>query len=108
MYAIVQTGGHEYRVAEGDVVEVESLGAAPGDTVDLEEVLLVGGNEVQVGTPLVAGAVVKATVLGEAKGKKLTVLKFKSKNRYRKKSGHRQKYTRLQIDSIMAKRSRAK
>jgi large subunit ribosomal protein L21 len=100
MYAIVKAGGHQYRVAEGDVIEVERLGAGEGDSVELEDVLLVGGDEVHVGTPFVEGAVVKATVLGESKGKKIEVLKYKSKNRYRKKTGHRQRYTKLQIDAI--------
>lgn len=102
MYAIIQTGGHQYRVAKGDVIEVERLAVAAGDTIDLEEVLLVGGENIVVGTPFVDGARVKATVLGEAKGKKIVVQRYKSKNRYRKKTGHRQKYTQLQIDSIKA------
>ena len=102
MYAIVQTGGHQYRVAEGDVIEVERLDVAAGDTIDLSEVLLVGGEKVNVGTPFVDGALVKATVLGETKGNKIVVQRYKSKNRYRKKTGHRQKYTQLQINSIKA------
>lgn len=100
MYAIIQSGAHQYRIAEGDVIDVERLSAGEGESVDLEQVLLVSGDKVRVGTPYVDGAVVKATVLGEAKGKKLTVLRYKSKSRYRRKTGHRQKYTRLQIDSI--------
>jgi large subunit ribosomal protein L21 len=102
MYAIVQSGGHQYKVAEGDVIDVELLGVEDGETVELDQVLLVGGDNVKVGTPYVEGAVVRAQVLGEAKGKKISVLRYRNKSRYRRQTGHRQKYTRLQIDSINA------
>jgi large subunit ribosomal protein L21 len=102
MYAIVQSGGHQYRVAEGDEIEVELLGVDEGDTVKLDQVLLVSGDGVKVGQPYVEGAVVEAQVLGEAKGKKITVLRYRNKSRYRRQIGHRQKYTRLRIDSIKA------
>jgi large subunit ribosomal protein L21 len=101
MYAILRTGGHQYRVTEGETIRVERLDVPEGESVELADVLLVGGDgEVRVGTPLVDGARVRATVLGEAKGKKLTVFKYKPKNRYRIRTGHRQRYTRLQIDAI--------
>ncbi len=100
MYAIFQSGGHQYRAAEGETIAIERVGATEGDQVAFDEVLMVGGDPVRVGTPLVDGAVVRATVLGEAAGDKLTVFKYKNKNRYRIKSGHRQVYTRLYIDAI--------
>lgn len=99
-YAIVQSGGHQYHVAVGDKIDVELIEAEAGDTYTIDDVLLVGGEEIRVGKPFVDGASVRATVIGEAKGKKLTVFKYKPKNRYRIKTGHRQRYTRLQIDAI--------
>ena len=100
MYAIFRSGGHQYRVAEGDTVAIERVSAAEGDQIAFEEVLLVGGDAVRVGAPLVEGAVVRATILGDEAGKKLTIFKYKNKNRYRIKTGHRQVYTRLHIDAI--------
>ena len=100
MYAIVQSGGHQFRVAPGEIIEVERLDAEPGDEVELTEVLLVGGDEVRIGAPFVEGAVVRATVVDETKGPKLTVLKYKPKNRYRVKTGHRQRHTRPPICCI--------
>lgn len=100
MYAIVQTGGHQYRVAAGDLIDVDLIDADEGDAVELDQVLMVGGDAVRIGSPFVEGALVKATVVGEAKGKKLTVLRYRNKSRYRRRTGHRQKYTRLQIDDI--------
>ncbi len=101
MYAIIQTGGHQYRVAPGDTIEVEKLAAEPGANVELGEVLLVSGdNGVQVGTPFVSGAKVLAKVVGQGKGEKIIVFKFKPKKRYRRKTGHRQSLTRLAITDI--------
>lgn len=100
MYAIFQSGGHQYRAAEGDTLEIERVSAAEGDRLAFEQVLMVGGDSVRIGAPFVDGAVVRATVLGDRRGAKLTVFKYKSKNRYRIKTGHRQTYTRLQIDAI--------
>ncbi|HEY0071975.1 MAG TPA: 50S ribosomal protein L21 [Chloroflexia bacterium] len=102
MYAIIKTGGHQYRVAPGDTIEVELLDAKPGSQVELGEVLMVGGgdNGVQVGTPTVEGARVIATVVGAAKGPKLVVFKYKPKKRVRRKTGHRQGLTRLSIKEI--------
>ena|SRR3990172_5301062 len=102
MYAIVQSGGHQYRVVKGDTIEIECLDAAAGASVELREVLMVGGDTVRLGTPLVDGAVVRATVLGQVKGPKLMVFKYKPKNRYRIKTGHRQRHTQLKIDAIEA------
>lgn len=102
MYAIVKTGGKQYKVAEGDVIFVEKLDVE-GEAVTFDEVLLVskeGG--VVVGSPVVAGATVSATVLKHGKAKKILVYKYKSKKNYRRKQGHRQPYTQVQIEKINA------
>jgi large subunit ribosomal protein L21 len=101
MYAIVQSGGHQYRVSVGETLNVELLEVAPGDSVTIDQVLMVSGDgDTRVGRPFVEGARVVATVVGEAKGQKLTVYKYKPKNRYKIKTGHRQRYTRLKIEDI--------
>ena len=100
MYAVVRTGGKQLRVSPGDVVRVELLAGDPGDKIDLEDVLMIGGDKVVVGTPRVEGAKVVATIQGEAKGPKLKVFKKKRRKRYRLTRGHRQHYTELRIDSI--------
>jgi large subunit ribosomal protein L21 len=101
VYAIVRTGGHQYKVAAGDIIEVERLEAEPGSQVELGEVLMVSGdNGVQFGTPMVSGAKVIAKVLGQGKGNKLVVFKYKPKKRYRRKTGHRQNVTMLSIKEI--------
>ena len=101
MYAIIRTGGHQYRVAPGDTIDVEKLEAQVGDTVELGEVLMFSGDDdVRVGAPVVEGAKVIATVVGQRKGEKLIVFKFKPKKRYRRKTGHRQQLTRLSIQEI--------
>lgn len=102
MYAVIRSGGHQYRVAEGETIEIQKIEAEAGDSVDFDEVLMVGGDDVKIGQPLVDGASVKATVLGQEKGDKLMVFKYKPKNRYRVKTGHRQRFTRLRIDAIKA------
>jgi large subunit ribosomal protein L21 len=101
MYAVVRTGGKQLRVKAGDRVSVELLaGASAGDTVELSEVLLVGGDELKVGTPLVDGARVVAKVEGEARGPKVRIFKHKRRKGYRLTKGHRQHYTSLLIESI--------
>ena len=103
MYAVIRTGGKQYRVSPGDSVEVEKLPHEVGDQIELEEVLLVAnGSGVQVGQPLVAGAKVKATVTRQVKGRKVIIFKYRPSKRYRRKKGHRQNYTRLRIDEIVA------
>ena len=100
-YAIVEDGGKQYKAVEGGTIEVDHFPAEIGEQVDLERVLLVSdGETVQVGAPVVAGMAVQATVVAQVKGPKIVVFKYKPKQRYRVKSGHRQKYTRLRIDSI--------
>jgi large subunit ribosomal protein L21 len=102
IYAIIETGGKQYKVNPGQTIDVERLDVAEGNTVELERVLLIGdGERVIVGTPTINGAKVVATSQGEGKGKKVIVFKYKSKVRYRKKTGHRQLYTRLVIDKIV-------
>jgi large subunit ribosomal protein L21 len=103
-YAIVEDGGKQYKAVEGQTIEVDRFDSEIGEQLDLERVLLlVDGEDIQVGTPLVEGAVVQATVVSQVKGPKIVVFKYKPKKRYRVKTGHRQKYTRLQIDSISMK-----
>ncbi|HEX78945.1 MAG TPA: 50S ribosomal protein L21 [Dehalococcoidia bacterium] len=101
MYAVIESGGKQYMVAPGQTVDVDRLGVAEGDTVELDRVLLIAdGDNVIVGKPVVPGATVIATARGENKGDKIIVFKYKPKVRYRKKTGHRQIYTRLSIDKI--------
>jgi large subunit ribosomal protein L21 len=103
VYAIIRDRGMQYRVEEGQTVEIARLDAEPGSQVELGEVLLVGGGEqTLVGAPLLDGAKVLAKVLGEAKGEKIVVFKYKNKKRYRRRTGHRQRYTRITISEIIA------
>jgi large subunit ribosomal protein L21 len=104
MYAVIETGGKQYRVSPGQTVEVELLPAEPGATVTLERVLLVSAEgDTTVGQPVVPGGAVVATVIGEGRGKKVIVFKYKSKKRYRRTTGHRQDYTYLTVTDIQAK-----
>jgi len=101
MYAIIETGGKQYKVQPGQTIEVEKLPAAVGDKVTLDRVLLVAdGEQVTVGRPTVEGARVQATVVGEGKGRKVIIYKYLPRHRYRRKKGHRQLFTRLRIDDI--------
>ena len=99
MYAIIATGGKQYKVAEGDVLKVEKLSAATGETVTFDQVIAVSDNGLKVGAD-VANATVTATVVGEGKGKKVIVCKYKRKTGYHKKNGHRQAYTQVKIEKI--------
>ena len=102
IYAIIETGGKQYRVTPGQTIDVERLDVADGDTVELDRVLFIAdGDRVTVGKPTIEGAKVIATSLGEGKGKKIIVFKYKAKVRYRRKIGHRQLYTRLTVDKIV-------
>jgi len=102
IYAIIETGGKQYKVAPGQTIDVERLGAAEGNTVELDRVLLIAdGDKVTVGTPTIDQAKVIATSKGEGKAKKVIVFKYKNKTRYHKKTGHRQPYTSLSIDKII-------
>ena len=102
MYAIIETGGKQYKVEQGDVVFVEKLGVEEGETVTFDKVLVVGGDDVKVGTPYVDGASVEASVVKNGKDKKIIVYKYKSKKGYHKKQGHRQPYTKVKIEKINA------
>ena len=102
MYAIIATGGKQYKVAEGDVIRVEKLGVEAGAEVVFDQVLVVSGDEVKVGDPTVAGDTVTATAVGDGKAKKVIVYKYKRKTGYHKKNGHRQAYTKVKIEKINA------
>ncbi|MFQ3581073.1 MAG: 50S ribosomal protein L21 [Chloracidobacterium sp.] len=99
-YAIVTTGGKQFRVAEGDVVQVPSLEAEPGKTVSLEVLAMHTGSEFKVGAPRLTGASVTASVIGHGRAKKIIVFKFKRRKQYRRKRGHRQNFTALHIQKI--------
>lgn len=102
MYAVIESGGKQYRVAEGDVIQVEKLPVEEGKKVEIDRVLMVSDkNGVKVGNPVVEGGQVTATVQGHGRGKKIIV--YKHKKNYHKKQGHRQDYTRLQIEKITVK-----
>lgn len=106
MYAIIRDRGMQYRVEEGQVVEVARLNAEPGSQVELGEVLLVGGSDqTLVGAPLVAGAKVFGRVIGNVKGEKIVVFHYKNKKRYRRRTGHRQELTRVAISQIVGQTS---
>ncbi len=102
MYAIIATGGKQYKVAEGDVIRIEKIEAEAGSVVTFDQVLCVNNGELTIGCPTVAGATVTATVEKTAKGKKVIVYKYKRKSGYHKKNGHRQLYTQVKIDKINA------
>ena len=102
MYAIIGTGGKQYKVEEGDVIKVEKLGVEAGQTVTFDQELVVSDKETKVGTPTVEGASVSATVVAEGKSKKVIVYRYKRKTGYHKKNGHRQPYTQVKIDKINA------
>ena len=102
VYAIIRDRGTQYRIEKGQVLEIALIDAEPGSQLELSEVLMIGGEQTQVGTPLVAGAKVLARVLGETKGDKIIVFKYKNKKRYRRRTGHRQQYTSIAISDIVA------
>lgn len=103
MYAIIKTGGKQYRVAEGDVLNVEKLNVEAGEEVVFEEVLtVVNEADVKIGQPVVEGAKVVAKVVEHGKGEKILVFKYKAKSNYRKRQGHRQPYTKVEISKIEA------
>lgn len=101
MYAIIKTGGKQYRVSEGDVISVEKLNFASGEKIVFDEILIVENNgELQIGAPVVTGAKVEGTVVQQGKEKKIIVFKYKPKKDYRKKQGHRQPFTKVKIEKI--------
>lgn len=103
MYAVIKTGGKQYRVAEGDVVNIEKLAGEPGAKIELSEVLAVGeGEGIKIGTPTVEGARVVAEILKQDKGKKVIIYKKKRRKGYDKRQGHRQLFTSIKIQEIKA------
>ncbi len=105
MYAVIQTGGKQYKVKEGDILDVEMLDKAEGDSFEFEDVLLTFDDKgkTAIGTPKLSSASVKVKVIDpKFKGEKVTIVKYKAKKRYRRKTGHRQKYTRVQVEKITA------
>lgn len=103
MYAIIETGGKQYRIAEGDVIRVEKLTAEPGHSVELGRILMIAGDgQVRIGRPLLEGAKAVATVLAQDKGPKVLSFRYKAKKNVRVRRGHRQPYTELRIEKIEA------
>jgi len=100
MYAVIKTGGKQYRVAEGQNLRVEKVAGEPGDKVMFDQVLMLGGDEPKVGKPIVKGAKVEAKILAQDRDKKIIIFKFRRRKDYRRKQGHRQPYTELQITNI--------
>ncbi|ARS53094.1 50S ribosomal protein L21 [Kushneria konosiri] len=102
MYAVIKSGGKQYRVQEGQRIKLEKLDAATGDSIDFDQVLMVGGDDVKIGAPLVSGAVVKAEVVSHGRGEKVHILKFRRRKHSMKRQGHRQWYTEVKITGITA------
>jgi len=102
MYAVIKTGGKQYRVAEGDVLRVERLDGDVGHEISFDEVLMVGGDQVTVGRPTVTGAKVKAEIVAHDRARKIIVFKMKRRKNYRRKRGHRQPYTQIRVTGIDA------
>ncbi|ORE88835.1 LSU ribosomal protein L21p [Oceanococcus atlanticus] len=103
MYAVIETGGKQYRVAQDDVIRVEKLAVAEGDSITIDRVLMVGeGADTKVGSPVVEGSKVVAAVEAHGRGDKVTIIKFRRRQKYRRKQGHRQDYTQLRITEIVA------
>lgn len=102
MYAIIQTGGKQVKVSKGDVIYIEKLDVEAGETFEFTEVLAIGGEKAVIGAPLVEGAKVTGTVEKHGRGKKIIIFKYKPKKNYRKKQGHRQSYTKVVINDILA------
>lgn len=102
MYAVIKTGGKQYKVAQGDTLKIETLVAEVGSTVSFEEVLMVGeGEQVKVGAPLVSGSAVKAEVLSHGRGDKIRIVKHRRRKHYHKEQGHRQNFTEVKITEIL-------
>ena len=103
MYAVIKTGGKQYRVAAGEKLKIEQIPADVGAEINLDQILMVGeGESVKIGTPLLSGASVKATVLAQGRHKKVTIFKMRRRKHYQKHQGHRQNFTEIRIDGISA------
>lgn len=101
MFAVIRTGGKQYRVAPNDIIEIEKIAGKPGDIIELAEVMLLGGDSPKTGTPTIAGALVAAEVIEQKRGDKIIVFKKKRRKNYRRKNGHRQSLTALRITEIL-------
>ena len=101
MYAIIATGGKQYRVSEGDVIYIEKIDAQVDSTVSFDVLLVGNEGDVKIGTPVVKGVKAEGKVVGQVRGEKIVVFKYKSKKNYRRKQGHRQPYTKIQIEKIV-------
>ena len=99
-HAVIKTGGKQYRVAEGETIQVEKLAGNPGDKIEFGEVLLFSGDTPKIGKPFVAGAKVEGEIVSQGRGEKLIVFKFRRRKRYRRKAGHRQSFTAVRITSV--------
>jgi large subunit ribosomal protein L21 len=103
MYAVIITGGKQYKVSEGDTLKVEKLDVEAGKSIDFNDVLMIGNDDdVTIGTPLIAKAKVKATIVSHGRGKKIKIIKFKRRKHHMKRMGHRQSYTEIEITGIAA------
>ncbi|MDQ3033668.1 MAG: 50S ribosomal protein L21 [Myxococcota bacterium] len=102
MYAVIKTGGKQYRVAEGDRLRVEKLPGDVGAAITFGEVLMIGGDKISIGKPLLSGAKVTATIVAQDRAKKIIVFKFKRRKNYRRKRGHRQPFTEIKITGVSA------
>lgn len=102
MYAVIKTGGKQYKVEAGDKLRVEKLAGSVGDAITFDQVLMVSGEALKLGKPLVGGAKVEAKIVAQGLGKKIIVFKFKRRKNYRRKNGHRQPFTALEITNIVA------
>jgi large subunit ribosomal protein L21 len=102
MYAVIESGGKQHRVTEGESLKLEKIEAATGDSIEFDRVLMVGGDDVKVGTPLVDGAKVTAEVVDHGRHEKIKIVKFNRRKHYRRETGHRQWYTEVRITGISA------
>jgi len=103
MYAVIKTGGKQYRVSEGDIIEIEKLDSDEGAAVDFEDILMVGeGEDVKIGTPFIDGCKVTGTITEQKRGKKIEIIKFRRRKHHQKRTGHRQYLTKVEITSISA------
>jgi len=102
MYAVIESGGKQHRVIEGETLKLEKIEVPTGETIEFDRVLMVGGTEIKIGTPLVAGGKVSAEVIGHGRHKKIKIIKFNRRKHFRKETGHRQWFTEVKITGITA------
>jgi large subunit ribosomal protein L21 len=102
MYAVIESGGKQHRVIEGETLKLEKIEVPTGETIEFDRVLMVGGAEIKIGTPLVAGGKVSAEVIGHGRHKKIKIIKFNRRKHFRKETGHRQWFTEVKITGITA------